>query len=331
MARLEEMSLEELVKNLTDISALAEEAQKEQSVHAPPEVQARGKMQAPILLKVESILDEELHRRFGYSELADVAISAMEGHILQNKAREAWDEREHPEVMASCVYDQDRPAVDFDTWHLNNKGRPLAEYQALCIQEEERRRDNERIGNTISERLHVAHESTAAMAALGEERDWTPSQPSQKPIEDGLPRPYALEPSSNDGSILLAMKNAAWASLQRLGTDVLVEYLKKWVVKHHDYGVENHAIWGCRGAVIRATDKLMRLKGQYCDGREMKKVEDEWMDLIGYGLIGLIIEQGWWPMMSLCTVIERMKAQDQDGYERLVETLREEEECCLSG
>lgn len=109
--------------------------------------------------------------------------------------------------------------------------------------------------------------------------------------------------------ILRAMRKAAQDVLQRLGASTLSEYLEEvWIKKHHDYGPENHAIWGCQGAIIRATDKLMRLRGAYFLGREMKIVENDWLDMIGYGLIGLVIERGQWPVIKLHSVMESMKA-----------------------
>lgn len=131
------------------------------------------------------------------------------------------------------------------------------------------------------------------------------------------PRLYDVMPTSPgtaDDPILRAMKNAAWHSLQRIGTDVLVKYLKLWIKKHHDYGPENHAIWGCQGAIIRASDKLLRLKRSYFDevSMENETIEDTWLDLIGYGLIGLVIERGLWPSLKLHTMIETMKAEERD-------------------
>lgn len=128
----------------------------------------------------------------------------------------------------------------------------------------------------------------------------------------GIEDPAA--PAETD-PILQAMKNATWDGLQRLGTDLLVEYLEEvWIKKHHDYGPENHAIWGCQGALIRMCDKLMRLKGYYFDERSMMtgKVQSDWQDLMGYALIGLIIERGLWPVAALSEVIETMKAEYED-------------------
>lgn len=124
----------------------------------------------------------------------------------------------------------------------------------------------------------------------------------------------ALGGPPDQDPILRAMKNAAWHSLQRIGTDVLVEYLKLWRKKHHDYGPENHAVWGCKGTLIRASDKLLRLKHSYFDevSMENETIEDTWLDLIGYGLIGLVIERGLWPSLKLHTVIETMKAEARD-------------------
>jgi len=292
---------------------------EEEQESSEAKIRARGDMQFPILRKVEEILREELHHRIGYGEMAEVAITAMEEHAIGlhigRRADELAAEREtlgttiaeieaqelaemvafeeaHPEVMAGCVYDREMLC--------------MARAQ---IDRELAKQDNERSDNTISERLRVARENRAAMDALGAERDWTPSQPNILQSQEEI--------AAGEGGILWAMKNAAWHSLQRLGTTVLIEYLELWRKKHHDYGPENHAIWGAQGCVIRLTDKLMRLKGHYFDGRMMltDKVEDDWLDLIGYGLIGLIVERGQWPVATLEHVIEAMKEECEHGHD----------------
>ena len=82
---------------------------------------------------------------------------------------------------------------------------------------------------------------------------------------------------------------------------MLDEYMELWARKHNDYGPENHGIWGSQGVIIRLCDKLMRLQGHHFEGREMKtdSVEDAWLDIIGYGLIGLVVERGKWPRTTL--------------------------------
>lgn len=153
-------------------------------------------------------------------------------------------------------------------------------------------------------------------------------------LEAAVGSPPAQDP------ILRAMKEAAWSALQRLGTDVLVEYLELWVKKHHDYGPENHAIWGTQGCVIRATDKLMRLKRWYFDSMAMQNepIEDTWLDLIGYGLIGLVIKRGQWPVTTLSEAMESMEGKlGDDAFEYVIADMKTAAEasrdpsCCFLG
>ena len=305
---LEKMNLRDLVRELAEISTLVDEAQEAQSIHAPPEIRARGKTQFPILRKCENILSEELHRRFGFGEMAEVAIDAMEEYVLDKKCDAVHGtlaDLERQEILANLF-----GALETEE---DAKVREAAEREALgCtitdIEDAERHADAA---------FKVLHPEVTESLMPDEMEFHKPGEciriPATGTFALGLPKCLQGEDHS---PILWAMKQAAWSSLQRLETDVLVEYLKLWIKKHHDYGPENHAIWGCQGAIIRATDKLMRLKGHYFDGRMMltDKTEDDWLDLIGYGLIGLVIERGKWPVTTLEEVLEAY--EDEDEYER---------------
>lgn len=109
-------------------------------------------------------------------------------------------------------------------------------------------------------------------------------------------------------TIRQAMDDAALDALTRLFQSCLGEYLALWVKKQNDYGYENIAIYGAPGVVVRATDKVMRLKAHYIDGRSMENevIEDTWKDLVGYGLIGLVCERGLWPKIELENICEEM-------------------------
>lgn len=383
MVSLEKMDLQELVKDLMGIGNLIDEAQESRSVHAPPEIQARGKAQLPALLKCEEILSSELHRRFGgYTELAEVAIDAMEEHIQEvetrailaatfgplesneDAAKREAEEREALGCTIADIEDAERKAdEEFEAEHpeivcnLEMLYTAKEHINTAIAKEEAQRRADEQdeFGQAqaieterIQEALRASgadsevagsplefHKPGKCVAILDPEwhKPGTPIRYIDDPSlftdtePEGLPRylklPRCLQSEDHD-PILWAMKEAAWSSLQRVQTHTLVEYMELWIKKHHDYGVENHAIWGCEGAIIRATDKLMRLKGHYFDGRMMltDKTEDDWLDLIGYGLIGLVVERGQWPITTLEAVLEDMEGGFRDNaFEHVIKAM----------
>lgn len=61
------------------------------------------------------------------------------------------------------------------------------------------------------------------------------------------------------------------------------------------YGPGNIAEFGELGVLVRLSDKLARLR--YASGKDFadEAARDAWMDIIGYGLIGLAWADGNWP------------------------------------
>jgi len=125
--------------------------------------------------------------------------------------------------------------------------------------------------------------------------------PTHKLEVTGAPEPIH-EP------IQMAFVEASWDALRRMFSDTLDECLELFIRKHNDYGVENNAVWLEQGVLMRMWDKMARLKRYYFEGVELQTdtVEDSWMDIINHGLIGMIIERGLWPKMSLAEVYRDM-------------------------
>ena len=76
--------------------------------------------------------------------------------------------------------------------------------------------------------------------------------------------------------------------------DEVVEMLAR---KQADYGPENLIAFGEFGILVRATDKVSRLKNLVkADGEVSPKVdesiEDTWKDLIGYSILALMMRNG---------------------------------------
>jgi len=69
--------------------------------------------------------------------------------------------------------------------------------------------------------------------------------------------------------------------------------------KQNDYGPQNIAQMGELGVATRANDKVQRLltllSGDEGTKRYHETIEDSWMDLADYGIIGLLVHTGQWP------------------------------------
>jgi hypothetical protein len=72
--------------------------------------------------------------------------------------------------------------------------------------------------------------------------------------------------------------------------DALEELAEVLVDKHHDYGEENLTTFGELGVLVRATDKVARLKNLLeKDSLVDESREDTWRDLAGYAIQALIM------------------------------------------
>ena len=61
------------------------------------------------------------------------------------------------------------------------------------------------------------------------------------------------------------------------------------------YGPGNIAEWGDLGVLVRLSDKLARLRHSRERDFADETARDAWLDVIGYGLIGLAWADGNWP------------------------------------
>lgn len=78
--------------------------------------------------------------------------------------------------------------------------------------------------------------------------------------------------------------------------ECLVEYAELFAAKQESYGRGNIDGFGELGVLVRLNDKVERLKNLIYRGKsnDLEAVEDTWLDVIGYGLIGLMIHRGRW-------------------------------------
>ena len=79
---------------------------------------------------------------------------------------------------------------------------------------------------------------------------------------------------------------------------IFAECRKVLIDRQRKYGSSNIEMFKERGVVVRATDKLMRLKNFYFDNgagdTPDETVDDTWIDLANYGIIALMVKRGLW-------------------------------------
>ena len=82
------------------------------------------------------------------------------------------------------------------------------------------------------------------------------------------------------------------------------EYLRELIVtavtfdtKQRDYSTQNIAEFGEIGVPIRMNDKFSRLKNLLLHNKKPhhESIEDTWLDIAVYGIIGLLCHKGKWP------------------------------------
>ena len=68
--------------------------------------------------------------------------------------------------------------------------------------------------------------------------------------------------------------------------------------KNNDYGSKNLGEFMALGVIIRASDKMARLKQFYFENKDLmveeETVIDTWSDLVNYAVVGLIMAKGQW-------------------------------------
>ena len=87
--------------------------------------------------------------------------------------------------------------------------------------------------------------------------------------------------------------------LERVILRLMMEYFELWKKKQRSYGPHNIGAFGAMGCLIQANDKIQRLRRHYFMGKDIsltdETIQDTWLDLIGYSLMGLVCDRGQWP------------------------------------
>jgi len=90
--------------------------------------------------------------------------------------------------------------------------------------------------------------------------------------------------------------NAPPTSFEEMCLRITAEAIALCIDKQKDYGPGNIAAFGEMGVLIRLNDKVERLKNLLRTGNEPtnESLEDTWIDILNYGMIGLAVHRKWW-------------------------------------
>lgn len=123
--------------------------------------------------------------------------------------------------------------------------------------------------------------------------------PDPEPTSEEIISQY--EAATNSGPVMKTRSSTYEHSTNDDGddlawiTDALAEIESIMRERHDKYGPGNIAQFGDFGVMVRLSDKLSRL--QHSSGKDYadEATRDAWLDVIGYGLIGLAWVDGNWP------------------------------------
>jgi len=104
---------------------------------------------------------------------------------------------------------------------------------------------------------------------------------------------YLITSSFDDLAKQLDIKTLAG----RRALELAIQNVQTLDKKQQDYGPRNITDFGELGVLVRANDKLARLKNLMQNGVDVKfeSVMDSWLDLSNYSLIGAMLHKDIWP------------------------------------
>lgn len=98
---------------------------------------------------------------------------------------------------------------------------------------------------------------------------------------------------ANSLATVLQLKTAA----ARIAMFYALQFVKVFDIKHQGYGPDSINRHGEHGVLIRLDEKVARILKAVKSGHESpdEKVQDNWMDIAIYGVMGFMLRVGAWP------------------------------------
>lgn len=99
--------------------------------------------------------------------------------------------------------------------------------------------------------------------------------------------------------------------------DIILNDLRSLLLKKRkDYGAKNLLTFGEKGILVRANDKLARLKHMLWDNPDKNPVcepiDDSWKDLANYSILAMILRRGWMELSDELGTHEEERSQQSD-------------------
>lgn len=173
-----------------------------------------------------------------------------------------------------------------------------------------------------------------------------PSGPSYKPQD--ITSPYLSKitiPITDSGAIrlqdwaILATGESGWKEIEEAWLRKAQEIYGVFCKKQSDYGPTNIAVAGQQGVAIRLGDKLSRFfellgltSRENAGEAKNEAIRDSWIDFGDYGIIGLMVHDGDWPLIepnevwgkkALATLVIDMVGDDPEAIRDLINRLLE--------
>jgi hypothetical protein len=98
-------------------------------------------------------------------------------------------------------------------------------------------------------------------------------------------------------------------SIEQAWTEVLGMMTDTFVKKNNDYGHNNLAVGGVPGVVLRMSDKVSRLwqlsglNGSVKQQVSDERMQDTFLDLANYAVVGYLMAAGKWPKATIDDVM----------------------------
>jgi len=128
-------------------------------------------------------------------------------------------------------------------------------------------------------------------------------------IEDMSDREIMAAKSGNSTKLAIKVFEKEYPELSKEFKQIQKEMYEMFARKHMDYGLNNIALGGdiinnsddkqfsLTGLCIRLTDKISRLKNLLINGKsfvEGEGIQDTFIDIANYGIIGLLVGRNKW-------------------------------------
>ena len=128
-------------------------------------------------------------------------------------------------------------------------------------------------------------------------------------IEDMSDREIMNAKAGNSAKLAIKVFEKEYPELSKEFKQIQKEMYEMFARKHMDYGLNNIALGGdiinnsddkqfsLTGLCIRLTDKISRLKNLLINGRsfvEGEGMQDTFIDIANYGIIGLLVGRNKW-------------------------------------